>query len=135
MGAERKGERVEQVTLLKQDEVIRLDQDQLNALFARLGPAGGEDVACRAMEELAIRLTQVERCYRDGQYDQMRKGARSLAAIADQIGMNTLARVARDLTQCIDAGDGIAMSAVLARLLRSGERSLTAVWDMQDLSV
>lgn len=126
---------LEQVTLLQNDEVIRLDQDRLGALYDRLGPSGAEDVVCRAMEELAARLSQIDRDYRAAQWAELRKGARALAAIADQMGMATLARVGRDVTTCVDAGDRVALAAVLSRLFRSGERSLTAVWDMQGLTV
>jgi hypothetical protein len=49
--------------------------------------------------------------------------------------MHTLSRVADDVTKCIDAGDQVAIAATLARLLRIGERSLTAIWDMQDVIV
>ena len=49
--------------------------------------------------------------------------------------MRTLARVAGDVTRCIDAGDGVALAAVLSRLIRIGERSLTAIWDTQGLRV
>ena len=47
--------------------------------------------------------------------------------------MGGLARVARDVTQCLDRGDGIAVAATLSRLIRVGERSLTAVWDLHDV--
>lgn len=49
--------------------------------------------------------------------------------------MTALARVAGDVTRAIDANDAVATAATLARLLRVGERSLTAVWDLQDLSI
>ncbi len=126
---------MEQVTILQTDEAIRLDQGKLGALYDRLGPSGAEDVVCRAMEELAARLSQVDRDYRAGRWAELRKGARALAAIADQMGMATLAQVGRDVTACVDAQDQVALSAVLARLFRSGEGSLTAVWDLQGLSV
>ena len=61
--------------------------------------------------------------------------ARSLTGIADQIGMNDLSRVAGDVTRCIDARDAVALAATLSRLQRIGERSLTAIWDMQDVPV
>lgn len=126
---------MEQVTLLKQDEVVRLDGDRLEALYAQLGETGAENVVCRALEELAVRLSHTERCYREGRTADMRKSARSLVAIADQIGMRMLARVARDVTDCVDAGDHIALAATLSRLLRIGERSLSEVWELQDLSI
>ncbi|OWU76164.1 hypothetical protein ATO3_07005 [Marinibacterium profundimaris] len=104
-------------------------------LYLQLGEAGAEDVVCRAIEELAVRLSHCERLWRRDDLDGLRKCARSLIAIAEQVGMNSLARVAGDVTQAIDACDGVATSATLTRLIRIGARSLTAVWDLQDLSV
>jgi hypothetical protein len=126
---------VEQVVMLSQDERVRLDQDRLGELYAQLGEAGAEDVVCRAMEELAARLAQTARMFRQGNMTDLRKNVRSTAAIADQIGMQMLARVGRDVITCIDAGNGNALAATLARMLRIGERSLTAVWDLKDLSL
>ncbi|MDX5402662.1 MAG: hypothetical protein LPK02_10775 [Rhodobacterales bacterium] len=134
-GRDVKGEMVEQVVMLMQDERVRLDHDRLGELYAQLGESGAEDVVCRAMEELAARLAQAARMYRQGQRGDLRKSARSIAAIADQIGMLMLARVARDVTTCIDLDDSVGLAATLARLLRIGERSLTAVWDLKDLSL
>lgn len=135
VGACSQGEKVEKVTMLMQNEAVRLDQERLRALYGQLGEAGAEDVICRAMEELAIRLTCAERMYRSGQVSDLRKSVRSMAAIADQVGMYLLARVARDVTSVIDLGNENALAATLARLLRIGDRSLTAVWDIRDLSV
>ena len=135
VGAIRRGEIVKQVTLLTQDEVVRLDPDRLEDLYDQLGERGAENVVCRALEELAARLSHTERCYRERRTGDMRKSARGLIAIAEQIGMWMLARVACDVTQCIDAGDPVALGAVLARLLRIGERSLSEVWELQDLSI
>lgn len=126
---------VEQIIVLAQSEVVRLDADKLEDLYRQLGDAGAENVVCRAMEELAVRLAQTERLYRQGRRPEMRKSARSMVAIAEQIGMHMLAHVARDITQCLDDCDNIALAAVLARLLRIGERSLTEIWDLQDLSI
>ena len=60
---------------------------------------------------------------------------RRVIAISDQIGMRMLSRVASDVTQAIDSTDVVAIAATLARLLRIGESSLTAIWDSQDLSL
>ena len=129
------GECVEQVTLLEQDEAVRLDSERLAELYVQLGEIGAEDVVCRAMEELAARLSHVERCRHEQKLPEMRKTARSLIAISEQLGMAVLARVAGDVTRCIDDQDHIALAAVLARMLRVGERSLREIWDLQDLSI
>ncbi len=131
----RKGEIVAEVTVLAQNEAVRLDAEKLEALYNQLGDVSAEDIVCRAMEELAVRLAQTERFYRERRRDEMRKSARSIAAIAEQIGMQMLARVARHVKHCIEEGDETALAAVLARLIRTGERSLTEIWELQDLSI
>ncbi len=136
MGAKRrKGEIVTEVTVLAQDEAVRLDAEKLEALYSQLGDVSAEDIVCRAMEELAVRLAQTERFYRESRRVEMRKSARSISAIAEQIGMQMLARVAGHVRHCIDEGDETALAAVLARLIRAGERSLSEIWEQQDLSV
>ncbi|MCV6586720.1 MAG: hypothetical protein OIF47_14405 [Marinibacterium sp.] len=104
-------------------------------LYRQLGESAAEDVICRAIEELAVRLSQCQEMYVSADFGPLRKNARTLIAIAEQVGMAALARVARDVTLTIDAGDRVALAATLSRLIRIGERSLTAVWDLQDLSV
>ncbi|WP_158965256.1 hypothetical protein [Chachezhania sediminis] len=116
-------------------ETVRLDPDCLTRLYCQLGETGAEDVIGRAVEELAVRLAQctLQRCNDD--MVGLRKSVRAVAAIAEQIGMNTLARVARDASEVIENGDDIALDAILARLMRIGESSLTAVWDLHHLPV
>jgi hypothetical protein len=118
-----------------QTENVRLDPDKLGELYAQLGEAGAEDVVCRAIEELAVRLTHCERLWRQNNMADLRKNARSLIAISEQVGMNAMASIARDVTISIDNEDAPAVAAILFRLLRVGERSLTAVWDQQDIPV
>ena len=126
---------MEYVKLLSQDETVQLDPGRLEELYLQLGETGAEEVVCRALEELTVRLSKVERNYREMRRQEMRKNARSLAAIGEQIGMLMLARVARDVTCCIDIGDEAALAATLARLMRIGEVSLSEIWEVKDMSV
>ncbi len=135
MGAWEKGKRVEQVMVLAPKEIARLDPDRLDALYSQLGPSAAEDVVCRAMEELAVRLSHIERLFRQKSWEEMRKNTRALVAIAEQIGMIGLARVGSHVMHCIDDADLTALAATLSRLARLGEQSLTAIWDLQDLSI
>lgn len=116
-------------------EQIQLDQVRLGTLYAQLGEAGAGNVISRAMEELAVRLAQCDTLWRARNLVQLRKHARSLIAIADQIGMHRLAQVAGDVTACLDNEDEVAVAATLSRMLRTGERSLSAIWAMEDLSL
>ncbi|WP_370400002.1 hypothetical protein [Sulfitobacter sp. JB4-11] len=124
-----------QVLQMKPFEQVVLDQDRLGALYSELGPSGAEDVVCRAMEELAQRLARSNTLYHTSDWTGLRKNTRSLIAIAEQVGMFTLAKVACDVTICIDRQDEIALAATLSRLIRTGERSLTAVWELQDIPI
>ncbi|WP_420819941.1 hypothetical protein [Ruegeria marisrubri] len=126
---------MEKVVTLDQKESVRLDADRLGALVGQLGDRNAEEVVCRAIEELAVRLSNCDRMWRRQDWVGLRKSARSLVAIAEQIGMSALARVANDVTGAVDSGDHVAASATLFRLIRVGERSLAAVWDQQDLSI
>ena len=109
---------MKQVTKIVPREAANVDQDRLSALYLQLGQANAEDVVCRAMEELAL--------------DDLRKGVRSLIAIADQIGMSDVSVVAGHVTACIDNEDATALASTSARLLRIGEKSLSTMWDSQD---
>lgn len=124
-----------EICALAPDEIVRLEPDRLLALCRQMGETGAEDVVCRAVEELALRLGKCERLWRAQDLAGLRKCARSLIAIADQIGMTTLARVAQDVTDCADSRDPAALGATLSRLIRIGDRSLTAVWGSQGLSL
>ncbi|WP_258523621.1 hypothetical protein [Roseovarius sp. TE539] len=126
---------MKQVRMLEQEEAVHLDSARLRLLYDRLGKAGAENVVCRALEELALRLTHAESCHRRDKRDDMRRSAHSLIAISEQIGLHLLARVAADVTACIDLEDRTALAATLARLLRVGERSLCEAWELQDLSI
>lgn len=126
---------VAEIHTLIQNESVRLNPDRLAELYGQLGESGAEDVVCRAIEELAVRLSHCEQDWRAGRRAELAKRARSLIAISDQIGMTALARVAGDVVAAQGVNDPAAQSATLFRLIRIGEKSLTAVWDQQDLSV
>ncbi|SCZ66033.1 hypothetical protein SAMN04488118_106132 [Epibacterium ulvae] len=116
-------------------ENVRLDPGKLSDLYNELGETGAEDVVCRAIEELAVRLTHCERLWRQNDIVNLRKSARSLIAISDQVGMSAMSSIAGDVTQAIDSEDYAAVAATLFRLIRVGERSLTAIWDQHDLTI
>lgn len=126
---------MDHVLKIRLKEKVRVDQDKLGALYAELGDSAAEDVVCRAMEELALRLSHCSKLHGAGQWDELRKCARSLIAISEQIGMLVLARVANDVLDTLDTQDFTGAAATLARLLRIGEQSLTAIWDVQDITI
>lgn len=127
--------KVSVLAILRHEEGVRLDPDPLVALYSALGESGAERVIGRAMEELAARLSEMLKHEDEGRSDLLVRSARLLAKVADQIGMATLAAVANDVVTTACAGDQTGQAATLARLVRIGERSLTAVWDLRDMTL
>lgn len=127
--------KVTNITQLRLSEHVKVDHDRLDALYSEMDHAAAEDMVCRAMEELALRMAQCDRLYRASDFEELRKSSRSLIAIADQIGMTVMARVARDVADCARLRDPVPLAATLARLMRTGEESLTAIWDLQDVTI
>ena len=127
--------KVTNITQLRLSEHVKVDHDRLDALYSEMEHATAEDMVCRAMEELALRMAQCDRLYRASDFDGLRKASRSLIAIADQIGMTVMARVASDVAECAKYKDPVPLAATLARLMRTGEESLTAIWDLQDVTI
>lgn len=123
------------LAVLHHDEGVRLDPDCLVALYSELGESGAEQVVCKAMEELAARLTEMQRFADEGRTAGLVRSARLLIKVAEQIGMLTFARVAGDVLSAASAGDAAGQAATLARLMRIGDRSLNAVWDLRDMTV
>lgn len=123
------------LSVLRFEEGVRLDPDRLIALYAELGETGAERVVCRAMEELAVRLTDIQNFTLSGDIPALVRSGELLGKLAAQVGMATLARVAGDVVVCAGKGDTASLAATLARLVRIGDRSLTAVWDLQDITV
>tara|TARA_R100001369_G_scaffold10153_1_gene23062 strand:+ start:10647 stop:11024 length:378 start_codon:yes stop_codon:yes gene_type:complete len=113
-------------------EQVRVDQERLGILYNQLGETGAEDVVCRAMEELALRMSHCNRLYQASNWPELRKNCRSLIAIAEQVGLEKLAHVAGNVICAIDQTSPVAIGATLTRLIRIGDRSLTAIWDTQD---
>lgn len=123
------------VAQLKPVETVQLDRGQLETLYRQLGPVGADKVVNHALEELAALLTRLPVDYRTGALEELGDGARALAAVAQQVGMTKLARIARDVAFLAPRRDANALGGVMGRLERVGDRSLAAVWDIADQSV
>lgn len=123
------------VTQLRLSEHVQVDHQRLDALYSEMDPVSAEDMVCRAMEELALRMAQCDRLHRAADMNGLQKSSKSLIAIADQIGMNVMSRVARDVAACARTGNPVALAATMSRLMRTGEESLSAIWNLQDITI
>lgn len=122
------------VSTLRFADPVKVDVTRLRAICERMGLVDGEAAICAAMEDLAGHLMAASLAWSNGNLGGLRKAAGSAAEKAASIGLNSLARVARDLEALCEGGGDAALAAVAARLERMGENSLIAIWDAQDVS-
>ena len=85
----------------------------------------GNATARRSFDRVSKRLSKAEYCLARWKLEE-------IEAFSKLIGLPVLKRVARDVQNCIDFYGSVALSATMSRLLRMGEQSLTAIWDLQD---
>ena len=131
----KKGVSVRQVAQLKQFERILIDSRRLDGLFCRLGHRRAEAYVSRRVVEMTDLLAQIEERYRSGLHHAITDEARRVSQMAADIGLTSLARVARDLGISAQRDDTVALGAVWARLVRIGNRSLTQVWEQPGMSL
>lgn len=117
------------VARLQIAEDVCIQPEALNILQAGLGHEGTQDVIERAVVEVAERMGSVERALMHRDMDRLRRSARSLAAIGDQLGFQVLSNVAQDAIKCAERRDLTALHAVTERLIRVGDASLAAAID------
>lgn len=120
------------IAWMRHDEGARVDSHRIAGLFSELGPAGAERLIGAAIEDLAVQLTQLQALAAAGPGPAAQMRAQVMSDLAAQIGLCSLSRVARNVADCAARADPVAFSATLARLVRIGNRSLVAVWDLHD---
>lgn len=117
------------------EEPARFNPGQLELLCDRMGESQAEAEVAYALDRLSALLSEVSNMRaRGAPKDELVEVLAALVNDAQLIGMASLARVGRHVLDCLDSGDPTALAATLARLERVGDRSIHAVWDLEDLS-
>jgi len=122
------------VSRLRPEEPARFNPERLEHLCDEIGEIRAEHEVASALQAINAHLQDVRHLHPVGAGDDLVHPVRNLAATSDRIGMASLARVARDVLACIGSGNQVALAATHARLLRVGERSIHAIWDLEDVS-
>jgi hypothetical protein len=126
---------VTKLAILRHDEGIRVDAERLVLVYDGRGKREAEDLLQRGIEDLTARVTEIQRHFDDGDGLALVRSARLAARMADRLGMTSFTAVARDLIAATEAADRPAQAATLARLMRIAERSVTAIWDLRDMTM
>lgn len=116
-------------------EHVVFDSRRLRMLCAEYGVRGAEAVVMDAVEDISGSLFVLETACRRDRISEIPATARHVSQMAAEIGMLSLARVARDLGIVAQRGDIVACRAIWARVVRIGDQSLAKVWQAPGLSM
>ncbi len=118
------------VTMMERKECVEIDQAQLFQQFNLQADRDRHDLIFDVVEDIARILGRAETQYLKTDYDDLRDSLDSVVTLGRQFGFGHLSRVAQDVKFCVDGNDLVAVSSTFQRLLRVGEQSLFAIWDM-----
>lgn len=116
-------------------ERAQLDHTHIVEIGYRLGPSRADDFICRTMEEIAVLLSEAQRAWEHGQFVRLRAAAVAIRKQAAGIGMRSLERASANMVECLERDQVGALPAVFRRMLRIGEQSFVAVWELGDVSL
>jgi hypothetical protein len=122
------------VSMLEVKERVALDRSPIEEMCQTLGVEKAEKLVGGAMEELAVWISRADPMWRRGAHEELGRLAQRIAPVALRLGMPLLARIATELRELVASGDQAALGAVAMRMVRVGESSLVAVWELQDVS-
>ncbi|MEP5762488.1 MAG: hypothetical protein ABJ327_24855 [Litoreibacter sp.] len=117
------------------NEIVVLDALKLTELCVAKGEAGAEALVGDVIERLSIELNLVEQAYIAQDLSTLVTHAKALIPLANQIGMTTFAKVTEDVVQCARAAEIMPLAATLSRLVRIADKSLTTLWDMENITI
>lgn len=123
------------LAILRHDEGICMDAERLVLVYCGRSKREAEELLQRGVEDLTSRVTEIQRHFDEGDGPTLVRSARLAARMADKLGMTSFTTVARDLIVATEAADRPAQAATLARLLRIVDRSVTAIWDLRDMTM
>lgn len=120
------------VTHLRCRELMRLDPDPLDVIFAAKGAHDAEELVCRVLEDIAYKLDALQCAKRAHSFDGILRPARQIVTVGAQIGLTDVTEAADHVAICAHQSDGVALSATLARLERAFDSAVTQVWRFRD---
>jgi len=118
------------VTMMERKECVEIDQAQLFQQFNLQADRDRHDLIFDVVEDIAKILGRAEAQYLKMDYNDLCQSLDNVVTLGRKFGFGHLSRVAQDVQACVDANDFVAVSSTFQRLLRVGEQSLFAIWDM-----
>lgn len=111
----------------------QFDPEPLHRLFAAKEFHVAEEVVCRMLEDIALRLDMLQRGLASTTFEQMHRPARRIGFVARELGLTEVVAAAEHVRTCLDQADGVAVKATMARLERGFDAAVGEIWNFRDL--
>lgn len=114
-------------------EQLHFDRTPLHQLFAEKTEQEAEDIICRMLEDIASQLDTMLTAMRKDVFPDVRRPAKRVELVADQLGLTEVAIAASHVGTCVKQGDGVALEATMARLGRGFDTAVSEIWSFRHL--
>lgn len=120
------------VAALRYPVEAQIDPLPFQSLVGQRGSAESEEIVCRVLEDVALRLDLLQLALTDHTFPEIAKQARRIQQIALGIGLTDVQTIAMNAAVAAEQADGIAVHATIARLERSFDVAVTEIWNLRD---
>jgi hypothetical protein len=121
------------VVVLNCPQQLYFDPAPLQQLFGQRELHVAEEVVCRMLEDIALRLDMLQRGLAARDFELMHKPAKRIVLVAKQLGLVEVAMTADHVRTCLTQADGVAIEATMARLERGFDVAVSEIWNFRDL--
>jgi len=113
-------------------DAVHFDPGPLQSLYARKPANEADDIICRLLEDIAVRLDLLQGGLAARDFDLMQRPARRIALVAKHMGLLEVVTAAGHVRACLWQDDGIALEATIARLERGFDVAVNEIWSFRD---
>ncbi len=121
------------VIVLSCPQQLHFDSGPMTRLFADKVEHDAEEVVCRMLEDIALRLDMLQQGLMERTFALMQQPARRIGLVADQLGLTEVAGTAGHVMNCLKQNDDVALEATMARLERGFDVAVSEIWNFRDL--
>lgn len=120
------------IAVLQCREPAPLDAAPVDYLVAQRGADAAEEMICRVLEDIALRLDAVQQAMAAQGFTSLSKQAIRIDHVAAQIGLTDVSLAAAGVAKTALQEDGVAICATVARLERCFDMAVTEIWRFRD---
>lgn len=107
----------------------QIDPVPYQTLMAEKGVDETEELICRVLEDIALRLDILQLVVADHQFEEIAKQTRRIQQVALGIGLTSVQSIAKGAALAAVQQDGVAVHAIVGRLERSFDAAVSEIWE------